>query len=185
MSLHHISKMSSGFRIFREFDCWRGLEFEEKYTCAIEVLPTARIMIELDIIKFSVTLEVALEIAECLEEALAISVDDEGYQVEVKKRPGGLFKICSLAGMRALQYSAYGEIVVEDASEDFFEDSNQGTTSTAVCTIQGGGFELIFPFMCYSFTHGDATWLSEGLFKAIQEINQPRSCTEKSVIGLN
>lgn len=164
MSLHQASTASSGFQIYKDFDCWRGLDFEEKYTCAIEVLPTARIMIELDIINFSVSLEVAQEIAECLKEALAISVDDESYQVEVEKRPNGLFKICSLAGMRGLQYMAYGDIAVEDASEDFFEDSSSGTTSIAVCTIQGGGYELIFPFMGYSFTRADASWLSEALF---------------------
>ncbi|PRW86077.1 hypothetical protein C7A11_20815 [Pseudomonas simiae] len=166
MSGHEISEVSSNFHIAKEFDSWRGLDFDEKYTCAIEVLPTARIMIELDIIKFSVTPEVAQEIVECLKDALAISVDDEGYQVEVKHRPNGLFKIRSLAGMRALQYSAYGEIAIENASGDFFEDSSSGTTSIVVTTIQGRGYELIFPFMCYSFTQADAIWLSETLVKA-------------------
>lgn len=166
MNLQQTSQTSSDFRLCREFDSWRGLDFDEKYTCAIEVLRSARIMIELDIVNCSVSLEVAQEIAECLKEALAISVDDEGYQVEVKKRPNGLFKIRSLARVRAMQYSAYGEIAVEDASRDFSEDSSSGTTSIVLATIQGGGYELIFPFMCYSFTKADATWLSEALFKA-------------------
>jgi hypothetical protein len=39
-----------------------------------------------------------------------------------------------------------------------------------VCTIQDGGYELVFPFMCYSFTQDDATWLSEGLLNASQEV---------------
>ncbi|NWA83226.1 hypothetical protein [Pseudomonas sp. D2002] len=169
MKLHPTSKASSDFRLCREFDCWRGLDFDEKYKCAIEVLPSARIMIELDIVSCSVTLDVAQEIAECLKEALAISVDDDGYQVEVKKRPNGLFKIRSLAGMRGMQYAAFGEIDVEDASGDFFEDSSSGTTSIVVATIQDGGHELIFPFMGYSFTKADAAWLSEALFKACGE----------------
>jgi hypothetical protein len=166
MNLHQTSKASSDFRICREFDSWRSLDYGEKYSCAIEVLPSARIMIELDNLSCSVTLEVALEIAECLKEALAISVDDDGYQVEVKKRPNGLFNIRSLAGTHAMQYSAFGEIAVENASGDFFEDSSSCTTSIVVATIQGGGYELIFPFMCYSFTQTDATWLSEALFSA-------------------
>ncbi|MBP5952766.1 hypothetical protein [Pseudomonas sp. P42] len=170
MKLHPTSKASSYFRLCREFDCWRGLDFDEKYKCAIEVLPSARIMIEMDIVSCSVTLEVAQEIAECVKEALAISVDDDGYQVEVKKRPNGLFKIRSLAGMRGMQYAAFDEIDVEDASGDFFEDSSSGTTSIVVATIQDGGYELIFPFMGYSFTKADAAWLSEALFKACGEL---------------
>ena len=77
MKLHPTSKASSDFRLCREFDCWRGLDFDEKYKCAIEVLPSARIMIELDIVRLSVTPDVAQEISSCLREALAIDGDEE------------------------------------------------------------------------------------------------------------
>jgi hypothetical protein len=73
--------------------------------------------------------------------------------------------------MSARQYWANGEIAIEDASGDFFEGSSSGTTSIVVCTIQDGGYELVFPFMCYSFTQDDATWLSEGLLNASQEVS--------------
>jgi hypothetical protein len=171
MSMFQISKESADFRISKEFDSWRGLEFDETYTCAIDLLSTARIMIELDIVKFSVTPAVAQEISACLREALAISGEDEGCQTEVENRPNGLFKVRSLAGIRGPQYSAQGEIMVDDAPELFCGESASGTTSIVVCTIQGGGYEVVFPSMCYSFTQDDAVWLSEGLFRASQEIS--------------
>ncbi|TKJ78792.1 hypothetical protein PspCFBP13509_16135 [Pseudomonas sp. CFBP13509] len=61
----------------------------------------------------------------------------------------------------------------EDASEDVCEESPSGTTSIVVCTIEGGGYELVFPFMCYSFTEDDAFWLSEVLLSACQKITKP------------
>ncbi len=172
MKLHPNSKASSSFRICREFDCWRGLDFDEKYKCSIEVLPSARIMIELDIVRLSVTPEVAQEISSCLRETLAISGDEEGDQAVGENRPTGLFKVRRLIGIRGLQYSASGEIAFEDASGDVCEESPSGTTSIVVCTVEGGGYELIFPFMCYSFTEDDAVWLSEQLYRAFQEISK-------------
>jgi hypothetical protein len=173
MKLHPTSKASSDFRLCREFDCWRGLDFNEKYECAIEVLPSARIMIELDIVRLSVTPDVAQEISSCLREALAIGGDEEGDQAAGENRPTGLFKVRRLIGIRGLQYSASGEIAFEDASGDVCEESPSGTTSIVVCTIDGGGYELVFPFMGYSFTEDDAFWLSEGLFRACQKIPKP------------
>jgi hypothetical protein len=173
MKLHPTSKASSDFRLCREFDCWRGLDFDEKYKCAIEVLPSARIMIELDIVRLSVTPDVAQEISSCLREALAIGGDEEGGQTVGENRPTGLFKVRRLIGIRCLQYSASGVIAFEDASGDVCEESPSGTTSIEVCTIEGGGYELVFPFMGYSFTEDDAFWLSEGLFRACQKIPKP------------
>lgn len=172
MKLHPTSKASSDFRLCRQFDCWRGLDFDEKYTCAIEVLPSARIMIELDIVRLSVTPDVAQEISSCLREALAIGGDEEDDQAVGENRPTGLFRVRRLIGIRGHQYSASGEIAFEDASADVCEESPSGTTSIVVCTIEGGGYELVFPFMCYSFTEDDAVWLSEQLFRACQEISK-------------
>ncbi|THF34503.1 hypothetical protein E5170_09615 [Pseudomonas atacamensis] len=173
MSMHQPSKGYTDFRISKEFDSWRGLESDETYTCVIEVLPTARIIIELDIVKFSVTPEVAKEISSCLREALAIDGDDEGDRADVENRSTSLFKVRRTIGIRGLQYSASGEITIEDASGDVCEGSPAGTTSIVVCTIEGGGYELVFPFMCYSFTEDDTFWLSEGLFRACQETAKP------------
>lgn len=172
MSIYQTSKDFSDFRVSKEFDWWRGLDSDEMYTCAIELLPTARIMIELDIVKFSVTAEVALEISSCLREALAIGGDEESDQSGGENRPNGLFKIRRTTGVRGLQYSASGEITIEDATEDVCEGSPSGTTSIVAGAIEGGGFELVFPLMCYSFTDDDAVWLSEQLFKAFQEISK-------------
>ena len=173
MKLHPTSKASSDFRLCREFDCWRGLDFDEKYKCAIEVLPSARIMIELDIVRLSVTPDVAQEISSCLREALAIGGDEEADQAVGESRPTGLFKVRRLIGIRGFQYSASGEIAFEDASANVCEESLSGTTSIVVCTIEGGGYELVFPFMCYSFTEDDAFWLSECLLRACQKIAKP------------
>lgn len=173
MMLHPTSKASSDFRLCRQFDCWRGLDSDEKYTCAIEVLPSARIMIELDIVGLSVTPDVAQEISSCLREALVMGGDEEGDQAVGENRPTGLFKVRRLIGIRGHQYSASGEIAFEDASADVCEESPSGTTSIVVCTIEGGGYELVFPFMCYLFTEDDAFWLSEGLLRACQKIAKP------------
>ncbi|WP_161985722.1 hypothetical protein [Pseudomonas sp. CFBP13509] len=113
MKLHATSKASSDFRLCREFECWRGLDFDEKYTCAIEVLPSARIMIELDIVKLSVTPDVAQEISSCLREALATG-GEAGDQAVGENRPTGLFKVRRLIGIRGHQYSASSEIAFEE-----------------------------------------------------------------------
>lgn len=172
MSIYQASKDFSDFRVSKEFDSWRGLDFDETYPCVIEVLPTERIMIELDIVKFSVAPEVALEISSCLREALAIDGDEGSDQSDGENRPTGLFEVRKTTGIRGLQYSASGEITIEDATEDFCEGSPSGTTSIVACTIEGGGFELVFPFMGYSFTEDDALWLNEQLFRACQEVSK-------------
>jgi hypothetical protein len=172
MSIYQTLKDFCDFRVSKEFDSWRGLDSDETYTCTIELLPTARIMIELDIVKFSVTPEVALEISSCLREALAIDGDEGSDQSDGENRPTGLFEVRRTTGIRGVQYSASGEITIEDATEDICEGSPSGTTSFAARTIEGGGFELVFPIMGYSFTEDDAVWLSEQLFRACREISK-------------
>jgi hypothetical protein len=179
----HFSQTNLTVHMSREFDCWRGLEFSEKYTCVVEVFAAGRIRLELDIITFSVSPLVAGELANHLKDALAFT-QGEGDQQHVQGRPQGLLTASYLTGVRGLQYTAQGEIPVTHASPDFFEDLDQGNTSISVCTIPGGGYELVFEFMCYSFTAHDAIWLSDSLLKACEQTEVLKPETNGSHIKL-
>lgn len=167
-ALHRVSKTNPTMKLSREFDCWRGLEFGEQYTCVVEVLADGRVRLDLDIITFSVSPQAAGEIANCLDDALAYILG-QGDQQQSEERAQSSLTASYMTGMRGLQYVATGEIHVSDASPDFFEDSNQGHTPISICSIPGGGYELVFDFMCYSFSAQDAIWLSSSLLEACEQ----------------
>jgi hypothetical protein len=149
----------------REFDCWRGLAESEKYPFTVEVLPSGRIRLGFDILEFGVSTAVALALSHCLNDALAIQVlDDDQFVLEEQQKLLTVSYLCQKD--RAMQYKAEGEIEITDASPDFFEDTDHGTTRIVVSTISGGGYEFDFGFMCYSFAAQDAIWLCNTLREA-------------------
>lgn len=157
-------QQSSIFHTVREFDCWRGLAFFEKYSCSVQVLSDGQVRLELDIIGFAVSPAVARELSECLNDAMAIQTDDDS-QFEFRRKQQ-VMKVTILDGRRGLQYEAVGEIDITNASSDFFSDSEHGNTRIAVYTIPGGGYEFDFNFMCFSFAAQDAIWLRDNLLEA-------------------
>jgi hypothetical protein len=162
---HQDSTQATSSRFTREFDCWRGLADSEKYPFTVEVLPSGRIRLGLDILEFGVSPAVALALSHCLNDALAIQVmDDDQFVLEEQQRLLTVSYPCK--NNRAMQYKAEGEIEITDASPDFFEDTDHGTTRIVVSTISGGGYEFDFGFTCFSFAAQDAVWLCDTLRKA-------------------
>jgi hypothetical protein len=146
----------------RDLDCWRGLADREKYPSTVEVLPSGRIRLGFDIVEFGVSTAVALALSHCLSDALAIQVlDDDQFVLEEQQKLLTVSYPCQKN--RAMQYKAEGEIEITDASPDFFEDTDHGTTRIVVSTIPGGGYEFDFGFMCFSFAAQDAVWLCDTL----------------------
>jgi hypothetical protein len=157
-------QQSSIFHTVRDFDCWRGLAFSEKYSCSVQALSDGRVKLELDIICFAVSPAVARELSECLNDALAIQIDDDS-QFEFRRQQQVL-KVTILDGRKGLRYEAEGEVDITSASPDFFGDSDNGNARIAVYTIPGGGYEFDFDFMCFSFAAQDAIWLRDNLLVA-------------------
>lgn len=166
MNLSHQDSTQATSSIFtREFDCWRGLAESEKYPSTVEVLPSGRIRLGLDILEFGVSTAIARALSHCLNDALAIQImDDDQFILEEQQRLLTVSYPCQKN--RAMQYKAEGEIVITNASADFFEDSDHGITRIVVSTIPGGGYEFDFGFMCYSFAAQDAIWLCNTLREA-------------------
>lgn len=162
---HQTFAQETSLKFTREFDCWRGLADSEKYPFTAEVLPSGRIRLVLDILEFGVSTVVALALSHCLNDALAIQImDDDQFILEEQQRLLAVSYPCQKN--RAMQYKAEGEIEITDASPDFFEDTDHGTTRIVVSTIPGGGYEFDFGFTCFSFAAQDAVWLCDTLHKA-------------------
>ncbi|WP_062390184.1 hypothetical protein [Pseudomonas abietaniphila] len=159
---HQTFAKETSLKFTREFDCWRGLADSEKYPFTAEVLPSGRIGLVFDILEFGVSTVVALALSHCLNDALAIQImDDDQFILQEQQRLLTVSYPCQKN--RAMQYKAEGEIEITDASPDFFEDTDHGTTRIVVSTIPGGGYEFDFGFTCHSFSAQDAVWLCDTL----------------------
>lgn len=158
-----------GNNIFvRELDCWRGLVFGDKYPCEVEALTDASVRLRLDLVEFSVSSEVARELSECLNDALAIQFNDPAQFEPIGHQ--SIFKAVRLIGYRGEQYEATGEIAVTGASLCFSKDSDQGTVSISVCTILGGGYEIVIGDTGFSFAAQDAIWLRDTLLSSSETV---------------
>lgn len=165
-----VPDQASEFSKEREFMCWRGLEDGEQYTCTVERAGYSSVKIRLDIIEFCIETEAAIEIAECLKDALILNVHRDDADLTARERPFGLFSRKYRRRISGWEYAAEGEVEITSASSEFFEDSgvDYGKTMISVCSIPGGGYEIVFSFMCYSFTIEDAIWLSVTLVQACE-----------------
>ncbi|RJX78934.1 hypothetical protein [Pseudomonas sp. LS-2] len=162
---HQDTTQATSSRFTREFDCWRGLADSEKYPFTVEVLPSGRIRLGLDILEFGVSPAVALALSHCLNDALAIQImDDNQFILEEQQRLLTVSYPCQKN--RAMQYKAESEIEITDASPELFGNSNHGATQVVVSTIPGGGYEFDFGFTCFSFSAQDAIWLCDTLREA-------------------
>jgi hypothetical protein len=163
----------------REFLSWRGLEDDEQYTCVVEHVANKLVRIKLDIIEFSIKAEAAREIAECLKDALVLAINSDDENLTARERPFGFMRRKYRKRVSGWQYSAKGVVVVHHASYEFFKEVglDSGSTSIEVCSIPGGGYEIAFDFMCYSFTAKDAVWLSAALVAACQNTEEFHSRT--------
>lgn len=154
----------------REFLSWRGLEFHEQYTCAVEQAGDNSVKIRLDIIEFCIEPDAAIEISNCLRDAIILSVHRDDADLTARERSFGLLLRKYRRRISGWEYIAEGEVDVTNASPEFFEDPgvDYGKTKISVCSIPGGGYEIVLGFMGYSFTIEDAIWLSVALVQACE-----------------
>lgn len=154
----------------RQFLSWRGLEDEEQYTCAVERSGDKSVRIRLDIIEFCVEPKVAIEISECIRDAIILSVHRDDDDLTARERPFGLLSRKYRRRISGWEYAAEGELEITSASPEFFEDSgvDYGKAKISICSIPGGGYEIVFSFMGYSFSIEDAIWLSVTLVQACE-----------------
>ena len=154
----------------RDFLCWRGREFDERYECRVAGTDGRGASIEFELDWINVGAEVAADIAFCLSEALAIAeqTDVEGATAAVCDE-GSLNRKYRLS-CGAWQFSATGVVPVENAGPELLGDAIGAGSFVAVRTIEEGGFELEFGGMGYSFSAQDASWLQETLLEVSQQL---------------
>lgn len=153
----------------RDFLCWRGREFDERYECRVIGIEGGGASIEFEFEGIDVGSEVAADIAFCLSEALAMTEQTDVESATAALRYEGMLKRKYRSSHGAWQFSATGVFPVENASTELLEGTQGAGTFVAVRTIEEGGFELELEEMGYSFSAQDALWLQEKLLEVIQQ----------------
>ncbi|WP_230853201.1 hypothetical protein [Pseudomonas fluorescens] len=157
----------------REFICWRGREYDELYPCQVSRQVDQYVSLKLDIMPFKFADAVAEDIARCLYDAVLITVGNQAgfvptpadrdsiFKMSYRKRVSGDWSYC--ADGRFHCHETEDEVyVVELAVEE-----SEKTERVGVYTVEDGGVELVFEFMCYSFSMLDAVWLANALMEAM------------------
>ncbi len=163
---------SATFFAEREFICWRGREFDELYPCQVSRQVDQYVSLKLDIMPFRFADAVAEDIARCLYDAVLITVGNlAGFVPTPADRESILERRYRKRVSGEWHYFADGKFDCHEAEEGYVvelatEESDK-TEKVSVYTIEEGGVELIFNFMCYSFSMIDAVWLANALMEAM------------------
>jgi hypothetical protein len=116
---------------------------------------------------------VAQDIARCLYDAVLITVGnlagfvptpadrDSILNRKYRKRVSGKWSYCA-DGRFNCHETEDGVYVVELAV-----DESEKTERVGVYTVEDGGVELVFEFMCYSFSMLNAVWLANALMEVM------------------
>ena len=164
---------SEVFLATRDLTCWREREYNDKYPCQVSNCQgVSSVDINLDIVSIRLANAVAEEIARCLYDAVLIIVGNRAGFVptpaardcvlerQYRKRVSGKWSYAADG-----QFSCHGS-----ESEVYFValsiDANDSTEQVGVYTVDEDGVELVFEFMCYSFSMLDAVWLANSLMEA-------------------
>lgn len=156
----------------RDFTCWRDREFNDKYSCRVSGLGENGVQLDLDIVSIRFANPIAEEIARCLYDAVLISVGNlAGFVPTPAARDCVLERKYRKIVSGKWSYAADGQFSCHGSeSEVYFVelsiDANDATEQVGVYTVDEGGVELVFEFMCYSFSMLDAVWLANGLMEA-------------------
>lgn len=155
----------------RGFVCWRRREDDEKYSCQVVRQEDHYVSLNIDIMSISLANTVAEEIARCLYDAVLITVGNLAGFVPTPAARDSLLKRKYRKGV-VWSYKADGDLKCHgsDSGAYFVEvstDANRTTEQVGVHTVDVGGVELVFNFMCYSFSMYDAVWLCNSLMEAI------------------
>lgn len=157
----------------REFICWRGREYDEMYSCRVSRQGDRYVSLNLDIMPIRLANAVAEEIARCLYDAVLFTVGNvAGFVPTPAARDCVLERKYRKRISGKWSYAADGQFSCHGSeSEAYFVelsiDASDATEQVGVYTIDDGGVELVFEFMCYSFNMLDAVWLANSLMAAV------------------
>lgn len=162
----------AAFFVEREFICWRGREDDETYSCQVSRQEDHYVSLNLDIMPIRLGNAVAEEIASCLYDAVLITVGNLAGFAPTPAARDSQFKKKYRKGVFGWIYNADGNFNCHSSDSDVYfveisMDANDATEQVGVYTVDEGGVELVFDFMCYSFSMHDAVWLSISLMEAI------------------
>jgi hypothetical protein len=130
--------------------------------------------LKLDDVSIRFSKGVAQEIADCLKDAFLVNL---GNQVNVlftsKKRKSKLERKFHKDVSGRWNYTADGRFKFQQTENEVYFSKlakipGDTMEELGVYTVEDGGVELVFDFMCYSFSMQDAFWLADNLMKANQ-----------------
>ncbi|GAB6405574.1 hypothetical protein [Pseudomonas sp. MHK4] len=165
---------SEVFLATRNLTCWREREYNDQYPCKISSCQGVNsVDINLDVVSIRLANAVAEEIARCIYDAVLVTVGNKaGFLPTPAKRTSKLErKFCNRAP-GCWSYTADGRFNCSETEDEiyfgeFSSRVDDVTGGVGVYTIDDGGIELVFDFMCYSFSMVDAVWLANSLMEAV------------------
>ena len=157
----------------RDLTCWRDREYNEKYPCQVSSCQGVNsVDINLDIVSIRFASPVAEEVARCLYDAVLITVGNlAGFVPTPAARDSMLERKYHKRVSGDWSYTADGKFSCHGSESTVYfvelpTDTNDATEQVGVYTVDEGGVELVFDFMCYSFSMLDAVWLANSLMEA-------------------
>jgi hypothetical protein len=142
----------------REFICWQIDQY---------------VSLKLDIMPFRFTDAVAEDIARCLYDAVLITVGNQtGFVPTPADRDSILKRSYRERISEEWSYCADGRFNCHETEDGVYvvelaAGESEKTERVGVYTVEDGGVELVFEFMCYSFSMLDAVWLANALMEAM------------------
>lgn len=166
----------------REFVCWRGREHDELYSCKVSRQGDHYVGLILDIMPIRLSDAIAEDIARCLYDAVLVTVGNlAGFVPTPTARDSKLERTFRRRVSGEWSYSADGRFDGHETEDQVYivelaVDESDKTETVGVYTIEGGGVELVFDFIGYSFSMHDAVWLANALMEAMG--NEPLDALE-------
>lgn len=165
---------SAVFFAEREFTCKRELGCSDVYTCQVSSQGGSGVTLKFGDTTIRLAKGVAQEVARCLKDAFLVNF---GNTVDVLftsgKRKSKMEREFRKDVAGRWNYEANGRFKYRQTeSEIFFSKMTKvpgdPMEELRIYTVEGGGVELVFGYVCYSFSMLDASWLAENLMKANQ-----------------
>ncbi|WP_411960661.1 hypothetical protein ACK3BE_09530 [Pseudomonas mandelii] len=179
----------------REFVCWRGREHDELYSCKVSRGGDHYVSLNLDIMPFRFASTVAQEIARCLYDAVLVTIGNlAGFVPTPTARDSKLERTFRKRVSGEWSYSADGRFDGHETEDlvyvvELALDESDKTETVGVYTIEGGGVELVFDFIGYSFSMHDAVWLANALMEAMGgeplDTLETTSMSCRPMVGIN
>ena len=160
------------FLTSRDLTCWRDREYNDQYPCQVSRQGENTVNLNLDIVSIVFASAVAEEVARCLYDAVLITVGNLAGFVPTPAARDSIFERKYHKRVSGdWSYTADGKFSCHGSESTVYfvelpTDTNDTTEQVGVYTVEDGGAELVFEFMCYSFSMLDAVWLANSLMEA-------------------